>query len=85
MFNLCLRKYSTVHVGHLQLFKPEFYFDLQNKVLKTAMNHLNNNPCLPFLQQQQSSHKEDLAALHLGSHLGNLDNPIKSETMVINT
>ena len=49
------------------------------------MNHLNNNPCLPFLQQQQSSHKEDLAALHLGSHLGNLDNPVKSETMVINT
>ena len=34
-----MRKDSTVHVGHLQLF----HFELQlHKLLKTAMNHLNN-------------------------------------------
>ena len=37
-----IRKDSAVHVGHLQLFKPEFHFQLQHNVFKTAVNHLNN-------------------------------------------
>ena len=57
---LWIRKDSTVHVGHLQLFKPEFLFQLQHNMLKTAVNHLNNIMAYPSSKSKKVAIKRIL-------------------------